>query len=67
MAIADDGAMTVTTTSIAAMSESSSLLGGGTNNKVDDEKISMGKEFESMSSSGQTYTHPTPYRLKSSS
>ena len=49
------------------MSESSWSSGGGANNEVDDEKTYMDDEFESMSSSGRTYTHPTPYRLKSSS
>ncbi len=49
------------------MSESSSPSVGGANNKVDDEKTSMDDEYETMSSSGRTYTHPTPYRLESSS
>ena len=49
------------------MSDLSSSSGGGANNEVDDEKTSMDDEFESMSSSDQTYTHPTPYRLESSS
>ncbi len=66
-AVADDGATTAATISIAAMFELSSLPGGGAYNEVDDEKTSMDDEFESMSSSDQTYTHPTPYRLESSS
>jgi len=59
-AVANDGATTVTTTSITAISASSLLLGGGANNEVADETTSMDDEFESMSSSGRTYTHPTP-------
>ena len=66
-AVADDSAATGTTTSIASMSESLSPSGRGANNEVDNKKTSMGDEFESMSLSGRTYTHPMPYRLESSS
>ena len=52
-----------------AMSSSSS---GGTDNNdnsggenEDEKKTSMDDEYGAMSSSGRTYTHPSPYRLES--